>query len=133
MTMRKKRTISIQHPQLVRFRNALREEIFRSKLVEMGRLLNEGKGLEPTESSADMEKVKVLNDKQDKLASAWKESLCTCSLCGSRTSDMTFNTCLEGWFCVECYKEHQAFYKAKAEKGEIWTSEDGIPSTKWWP
>ena len=99
----------------------------------MGTLLDEGKGLEPTESRADMEKIKILSDKQDKLRTAWKASICTCSLCGSRTSNMTFNPHMEAWFCVKCYKEHQEFYDIKAREGEIWNTVNGAPSTKWWP
>ena len=90
--MNKKRTISIRHPQLVRFRNALREVVFRAKLVEVRKLLDGQKDLDPIYSDTDRKQMKILSDKRDKLATAWKKSLCTCSLCGSRTSDMTFNT-----------------------------------------
>lgn len=133
--MKKKRTISVSHPQLVRFRNALREVVFRARLVEMGRLFDEGKGLRPAESRADLEKRKILSDKQDKLRTAWNKSLCSCSLCGSRTSDMMFNPFMEEWFCVKCYKEHQKFYETKAREREIWYGENALrtPSTEWWP
>lgn len=133
--MNKKRTISIRHPQLVRFRNSLREVIFRAKLVELRRLRKKGSDLEPTESNADLKQMKVLSDKRSGLERAWKNSLCTCSLCGSRTSDMTFNICLDGWFCVDCYEKNHEFYKTKAREGEIWNDEsvNHVPSTKWWP
>ena len=133
--MNKKRTISIGHPQLVRFRNALREAISTAKHVEYRRLLDAGKGLRPTESELDGNKQRDLSDKQQKLESAWKNSLCTCPLCGSRTSDMTFNTYLEGWACVECYEKSQEFYKTKAKEGQIWNDESAshVPSTEWWP
>ena len=116
--MREKRTISVRHPQLIRFRNALREVLSTAKSIEYRRLLDEGKGLKPTESEAD-----------------WKKSLCTCPLCGSRTSDMTFNPYMEKWFCVDCYEKNQKFYKAEARKGQIWNSENyaRTPSTEWWP
>ena len=133
--MRKKRTISISHPQLVKFRNALRELISAAEGVKLGEILDEGKDLKPTESRADLEQMKVLSDKRSNLERAWKKSLCTCSLCGSRTSDMTFNPFMEEWFCVDCYEKNQEFYKAKARKGEIWNSENyaRTPSTEWWP
>ncbi len=135
ITMKKKRTISVMHPQLVRFRNALREVISTAESVEMGSLLNEGKDLEPTESKSDLEQVKILSDKRDKLRTAWDKSICTCSLCGSRASNMTFNPYMEEWFCVKCYEKNQEFYKAEAKKGEIWYGEGfhKTPSTKWWP
>ncbi len=135
ITMRKKRTISISHPQLVRFRNTRREVLSAAESVGQRRLLDEGRGLEPTESAMDMEKTKILSDKQHGLARAWNKSLCTCSLCGSRTSNMTFNPFMEEWFCVDCYGKNQEFYKAEARKGQIWNSENyaRTPSTKWWP
>lgn len=134
-TMQKKRTISISHPQLVRFRNALREVLSTAKHVGYRRLLDEGRDLEPIESRADLEQMKVLSDKEHKLASAWNKSLCVYSLCGSRTSNMTFNPYMEEWFCVDCYEKNQEFYKAKARKGQIWNSENYVhtPSTEWWP
>jgi len=133
--MNKKRTISIRHPQLVKFRNALREVIFRVKLVELRKIREDGKDLEPTESNADLKQMKVLSDKRSKLERVWKKSLCTCSLCGSRTSNMTFNPYMEEWFCVDCYGKNQEFYKAEARKGQIWNSENyaHTPSTEWWP
>ena len=133
--MKKKRTISVQHPQLARFRNALREAISTAKHIETRRILDEGKGLEPTENRADLEQRKLLSDKQSKLATAWNKSLCVCSLCGSRTSDMTFNPYMKEWFCVKCYEKNQGFYKAEARKGQIWNSENYLrtPSTEWWP
>lgn len=133
--MRKNRTISIRLPQLVRFRNALREVLSTAESVEYGRLLDESKGLEPTESRADLEQMKILSDKQSKLRASWDKSLCVCSLCGSRTSDMTFNPFMEEWFCFDCYEKNKDFYKAEVSKGQIWNSENyaRTPSTKWWP
>jgi len=86
-------------------------------------------------SETDGKRVKELLDKQDKLATAWNKSLCVCSLCGSRTSDMTFNTDSKGWFYVKCYEKARRFYKRKAKEGEIWFGEDfhKTPSTEWWP
>ena len=131
--MNKKRTISVKHPQLVRFRNALREVIFKAKHVEVMKLIDAQKGLRPTESDLDGERVKDLSDKVDKLSTAWKKSICTCSSCGSRTRDMTFNPNGKFWFCSECYQHNHEFYKKKAEEGEIWHDESGEPSTKWYP
>jgi len=133
--MKKKRTISISHPQLVRFRNALREVISTAELVEEERLLDEENGLDHIYSETDGKQVKELLDKQDKLATAWNKSLCVCSLCGSRTSNMTFNPYMEEWFCVDCYEKNQEFYKTEARNGQIWNSENytRTPSTEWWP
>lgn len=103
--MNKKRTVSIRHPQLVRFRKALREIIFRAKLVEVRKLLDGQKDLDPIYSDTDRKQMKFLSDKRDKLATAWKKSLYMCSLFGSSTNDMTFNTYFKEWFYVNCYKK----------------------------
>lgn len=134
-TMKKKRTISVRRPQLVKFRNALREVVSTAELNELKKIREVGKDLEPTESNTDLEQVKVLSNKRSKLERAWDKSICTCSLCGSRTSDMTFNPFMDGWFCVSCYKKNQEFYDTKAREGEIWNDEslNHVPSTKWWP
>ena len=133
--MKKKRTISVSHPQLVKFRNALREIISAAECVEYGKLLDRQDGLRPTESEADGERVRELSDKQSKLDTAMDKSICVCSLCGSRTSNMTFNPYMVGWFCVKCYEKSHRFYKRKAKEGEIWNSENYLhtPSTEWWP
>lgn len=133
--MKEKKTISVRYPQLERLRNALREAISTAKHVEMRRLLDEENGLDHIYSETDGKRVKELLNKQDMLATAWNKSLCVCSLCGSRTSNMTFNPYMEEWFCVDCYGKNQEFYKAEARKGQIWNSENYVrtPSTEWWP
>jgi len=90
--MNKKITISIHLPPLVRLRNALREVISVAELVELKKLGRKSKGLDYIYSESDGKRVRDLSDKWQKLENAWKKSLCTCSLCGSRKSDMTFNT-----------------------------------------
>jgi hypothetical protein len=119
----------------VRFRNALREVLITAETVEYGRLLDKQEDLEPTESKADLERMGELSDRQSRLNRAWKNSICTCSICGSRTSDMTYNIFLSKWFSVDCYKKSQEFYKKKRSEGEIWYDEsvNRVPSYKWWP
>jgi len=73
---------------MVRFRNALREVLITAETVEYGRLFDKQEDLEPTESKADLERMGELSDRQSRLNRAWKNSICTCSICGSRTSDI---------------------------------------------
>lgn len=61
------------------------------------------------------EKLPLLVDMIDSLNTAWKKSICVCPVCGSQTSDMTYNPVEEKWFCVRCYKENQAFYVKRGE------------------
>ena len=132
--MREKRTISVRHPQLVRFRNALRGALSAAELIELKRLREKESGLDHIYSETDRKRVRDLSNNRSKLETAWNKSLCMCPLCGSRTSDMTFNPHMEKWFCVDCYEKNQEFYKAEARKGQIWNSENYActPSTEWW-
>lgn len=128
--MNKKRTITIRHPQLVRFRNALREVLSLATVEKSSKLIGECKHLS---IETDFERIKFLSDKRDKLDTAWKKSICTCPSCGSRTSDMTFNPNGKYWFCAACYQEKHDFYRKKVQEGEIWSDGSGEPSTKWYP
>jgi len=130
--MDRKKIISIQDSQLIKFRNALREVVFNAYIIELETLIAESRNL-TIESNLD--RIKYLADKMDKLRTAWKISIYTCSLCGSRTSDMVFNIFFKIWFCIECYGKNQKFYRKKGEEGEIWYDESTshVPSTRWYP
>ena len=110
--MKKKKTISLKHPRLVGFRNFLREVLTLAVLSE----LDDG-----------------LTNQRDGLRLAWKKSICTCSLCGSRVCDMTLLVNDGYWFCYKCYTQRHDFYKKKAEEGRMWYNGAGRPSTTWFP
>lgn len=108
--MKKKRTIMIRDPLLRKIRNALREIISNAANEEYRRLIKE------------KERVDVYSDKNqeleinlDRLDTARKNSICVCPVCGSRTSDMTFNPHLKAWFCVDCYEKNRQFYVKRGE------------------
>jgi len=63
----------------------------------------------------DREKIKYLSDKIDQLFTSWKKSICICPVCGSRTSDMTFNPFDKYWYCTKCYEENHEFFKSRNE------------------
>ncbi len=128
--MNKKRTISIKDPRLQRIRNSLRYIILEAATEEISRMIRENSKLD---LDHDEEKIKILSDKADKLRTARKKSICVCPICGSRTSDMTFNLASKSWYCVKCYQEYHEFYVVKARQGEIWKDGGGRPSTKWFP
>ncbi len=110
--MKKKRTISITNPKLRKIRDSLREIISKASDSYERELIKERDGLRLEE---DKEKIKVLGDKIDKIYTAWKNSICVCPVCGSRTSDMTFNPHLKAWFCVDCYEKNRQFYVKRGE------------------
>ncbi len=128
--MNKKRTISIKNPRLQRIRNSLRYIILEAATEEISRLIRERRKLN---LDHDKERFRILTDKTDKLRTARDKSICVCSICGSRTSDMTFNLDAESWYCVKCYQERHEFYIEKARQGEIWKDGAGRPSTTWFP
>jgi hypothetical protein len=101
--VKKKKTIVIKNPKLRKARNNLRyiiSEAVISKWVELDQ---------------NGEKIRSLADKRDKLDTAWKKSICVCPVCGSRTSDMTFNPYDKYWYCVKCYGENQGFFRERNE------------------
>lgn len=61
------------------------------------------------------EKEVELSGRRSRLDTAWKNSICVCPVCGSRTSDMTFNPYLKAWFCVDCYEKNRDFYIRRGE------------------
>ncbi len=124
----KKRTITIKDPRLQRIRNSLRYIISEASISESGRLVQK-----KSKTSIDDSERPVLTDKIDKLDAAWEKSICVCSICGSRTSDMTRNPEGGSWYCVKCYQEHHDFYVKRAKQGEIWKDGAGRASTGWFP
>ncbi len=124
----KKRTITIKDPRLQRIRNSFRYIISEAASAERGKLIEE-----KSETDINDPKLQVLIDESGKLNSAWEKSICVCSICGSRTSDMTRNPEGGSWYCVKCYQEHHDFYVKRAKQGEIWKDGAGRASTGWFP
>ncbi len=136
--MNKKRTISIKDPRLQRIRNSLRYIILEATTKEISRMMKERR--EIFKKLQNNSKIKGLYEKKlelidniDKLRTARDKSICVCPICGSRTSDMTFNPANESWFCVKCYQERHEFYIKRARQGEIWKDGGGRSSTTWFP
>ena len=110
ITVKKKKTISIKDPRLRNIRDSLRYAITE---VESG-LIRDFMARKFKIPSGD-ERCAIWVDRIDMLETAWKNSICVCSVCGSQTSDMTYNPVEEKWFCVRCYEENQAFYIKRGE------------------
>jgi len=110
ITLKKKKTISIKDAKLRNIRETLRYVITE---VESG-LIRDFMARKFKIPSGD-ERCAIWVDRIDVLETAWKNSICVCPVCGSRTSDMTYNPVEEKWFCVRCYKENQTFYVKRGE------------------
>ena len=109
-TVKKKKTISIKDPKLRNIRDSLRYILFQ---VRIG-LVEDFMARESRISLGD-ERRAMWADRIDALRTAWQDSICVCPVCGSRTSDMTYNPVEEKWFCVRCYEENKAFYIKRGE------------------
>jgi len=110
--VKKKRTISIKNSKLRIIRDALRQLISEAAIVKRGELLRKKSDLS---LEHDREEIEYLADKIDKLYTTWKKSITICPLCGSRTSNMTFNPVHKSWLCTECYAKNQEFYRMRGE------------------
>lgn len=110
ITVKKKKTSSIKDAKLRNIRDTLRYVITE---VETGFV----RGLIYRKSRDDIDEgeIPILSNRIDALNTAWKNSICVCPVCGSRTSDMTYNPVEEKWFCVRCYEENKAFYIKRGE------------------
>jgi len=103
--MKKKRTIRITHPQLVRIRNALREIIIYAQLRRSQEIHKEEEDLD-----IDSLEYRRLSNEWNILQRALKNSICICSVCRAHEKNMTYNPHLNVWFCEECYNANQDFY-----------------------
>jgi hypothetical protein len=128
--MLKSKVISITHPRLIKVRNILREVLHSAALIEMKSFREKHSDLH---YSTDLEKIKSLNDEESRFRLVWNQSICTCSLCGSRENNMTYNKNEDYWFCVNCYSLRHDFYEQKAREGQTWYDGGGRPSTSWFP
>ncbi|TFF97046.1 MAG: hypothetical protein EU541_08705 [Promethearchaeota archaeon] len=108
--MKKKRTIRITHPQLVRIRNALREIIIYAQLRQSQKIHREEVGLDINDP-----KYRKLSNEWSTLQRALENSICICPVCRAHEKDMTYNPHLKSWFCEECYKFNQNFYIREGE------------------
>jgi len=108
--MNKKRTIRIERECLRTIRNNLRKVILKA-VLDKKRILRE----ETSQYEVGDERRIPLIRQEDALWSAVDESICKCPVCGTETSDMTFNPYDKAWYCPECYSKNQAFYKKRGK------------------
>jgi hypothetical protein len=106
--MEKKRTLIVKHPRLKFIRDTLRQVIVSATYKEICRLLDEQMGYDV---SKDEDKLIPLVRERQALQRALDASTCICPACGSKTSDMIFNTVDKSWYCISCYEERHEFYE----------------------
>ncbi|MHA2394699.1 MAG: hypothetical protein ACXAEX_22445 [Promethearchaeota archaeon] len=119
--MKKKKTISIKNPRLREIRNNLRALLIEWKIHQWNQLNDEytrihydqdGRVRHSKEYTLEeREIVRVIQKKMKRLNDIVTGSICKCSVCGASDKDMTYNPVTKEWFCVDCYKLNQDFYK----------------------
>ena len=108
--MNKKRTIIIERDCLRNIRNNLRKVLLKAVIDKKKKLREESRQYEV--GTKEMWKV---SSKIDALWSAVDKSIYKCPVCGTESSDMTFNPYDKMWYCPECYSKNQAFYKKRGK------------------
>ena len=113
--MKKKKSIVINNPHLVKIRDNLRILLIRWASSEWDRLKEEERGISydgngrvrhPNSYSAD-EKSK-LNKIRKKMTETFElvdNSICKCFRCVATNKNMTYNPVEKAWFCFQCYEE----------------------------
>jgi len=110
--MKRRKTIIIRHPMLKRLRDNLRLLIIKAegqefhKLIEMDeKLLFDEKG-QPVKLTPEIrQQSREIERKKQALERALDKSICYCTVCGKYDKDMTYNTQVDKWYCVECYRD----------------------------
>ena len=108
---KKKRIIRVKHPQLIRFRTAMRELLKAAKDSERIRLRD-------MSNSVDIDNFELKNQEEnrieriiEKLDRAEFRSPIGCRLCGRQDLDLVFNPCNSRWYCEDCYTFNQEGFK----------------------
>ena len=118
--MKKKKRITIRHPNLVNLRNNLRSIIIQAvvnrkkELLDKRRLLWKGKEITPEAR----EKLRILRKQIDELRRSLRISICECAGCGRSDTDMIFHPRWKAWYCPQSY-EASIKYKPPPHESEF--------------
>ena len=105
--VRKKKTVVINNPQLMRMRNNFRNILLAAVHIKMQEYLAEEARRKGSRKYAGL---------QQELRRAENSSICRCPRCRARDKNMTFNPVDKTWYCVQCYLEMQ-HWTAKKKTG----------------
>lgn len=114
--MKKKRAIVIKNPDLIRLRNNLRIILRKWASAEWNKLHEEQEEILLDKSKSEI--FRKLEREKQKIRKIVDSSICRCSRCSAFDKDMTYNPVRKVWYCVECYKELQDYYKGKIEASQ---------------
>ena len=119
--MKKKRTVAINNPKVRKIRDNLRALLIEWKISQWDQLNDEyikihvgqnGRSRHSKDYTYEEEsKVTEIQRKMKILDDSLRGSICECVACGASYKDMTYNPVEKQWFCVDCYKTNQDYYK----------------------
>lgn len=124
MIIKKKRTIRLKDPRLRKIRTELRT-LLRLVWQDQVRDLYNQIDIIYNDKSLDYKtqklKTDVIRKKIEKIDFAYLHGPHGCRVCGNREADLTFNPCTSTWYCENCYKFNQDFYKKNPDpEGRDW-------------
>jgi ribosomal protein L37AE/L43A len=117
LPMKRKRTIRLKDPQLIKIRNNLRALIEAAGSARKREINNQKLKLMGGGPRAQ-KKYQRLSKEYDQLEIALRASICVCPSCFSSKKDMTFNPNTKMWYCTSCYKTMQKYNDVEMD-GEI--------------
>ncbi len=109
--VKKKRIIRVKHPQLLRFRTAMRELLKAAKSSEEKKLWEMSSSLDIEDYSLWMKEKKKIANQIRELDRAEFRAPISCRLCDRKDLDLVFNPCSSEWYCEGCYTFNQEYYK----------------------
>lgn len=109
--VKRKRIIRVRHPQLVKFRTAMRELLKNAKDSERRRLREMSDSVDEKDYNYWMERKKEIERQIEELDRSRFRAPISCRLCGRQDLDLVFNPCDSVWYCEGCYAFNQEYYK----------------------
>ena len=109
--VKKKRIIRVKHPQLRRFRTAMRELLKAAHNSEWWKLRNLSNSINKSDYNLWMEETKRIERQIEELDRALFRTPIGCRLCGRQDLDLVFNPCNSHWYCEDCYTFNQEGFK----------------------
>ncbi|MHA1985923.1 MAG: hypothetical protein ACW98D_04715 [Promethearchaeota archaeon] len=86
--------------------NQLNDEYNKIHYTSNGRVRRSGEY-----TLSEGKKIETIRKRMKELDDIARRSICKCTVCSASDKNMTYNPVEKEWFCVDCYKLNQNFYK----------------------
>ena len=108
---KEKRIIRVKHPQLRRFRTAMRELLKAAQTSERRRLREMSNIIDIEDYELRGKEEVRIERLIEELDRARRSAPIGCRVCGRQDLDLVFNPCNSQWYCEVCYTFNQEGYK----------------------